>query len=415
MSDPNGKESYRVNQVTWRVLILVVFMMLTFPPCFGSMGTGLDASWLVGLNEASDRQMVYGRDIVFTYGPLGFALAPLDLGSNIQHAILFRLGLNILWWTSVGSLLFRIHGYTASLLFAVASVLSGIHFGPTCDFNLGLTGVLILTTAGYLLLAHVDRRLIWAVPAVIVSAAALLAKFNIGVATAGSVGAWAIIQLLRDRSQRVLLRLGLLALTYAVTLGLLFRVYGGPINALGDFLRYSSMLAAGFSSQMSGPGPASELAALSTLLILAVIACAVGIPLKSPQTPALSIMLFPLFVLFKAAIVRHDAGHFLTSCPPIIGLTAFLLPGRRGRLHRLTTQGIVSLALLGGLWFAPSKATNVLAQERRVGRVFASSKRHARVFKPSKQMSKISSSYLPRYAPGSVPKPWTFIPGIFLL
>jgi hypothetical protein len=361
MKDSNSTDSAVVFGVVWRVLILVTFVIVTFPPCFDTMKAGLDASWAIGLNEASSRHMVYGRDIIFTYGPLGFALAPLDLGSNLVHAILFRLGLHILWWTSVGTLLFRIRGYGATLLFAAASSLSGIQFGPARDFNFGLTGVVILTTAGYLLLAHLDRRLLWALPAVIVSAAALLAKFNIGVACTGSIVVWAIIELLRDRSPRMLGRLGLLALTYVVVLGGLFRVYGGPINALGEFLRYSKEIASGYSSQMSLSGPGVEVAILAVVLGLAIIAAA-GILLRASYTPALLITLFPLFVLFKGASVRRHPNHLLTYCPPMVGLAAFLLPGRIGRWRSWMRQAVVALAFLGALWFAPSSASSVLTR-----------------------------------------------------
>ncbi len=95
MDTPNREHSAEVFGIVWRLLILIAFVMVTFPPCFYPMGSGLDASWAVGLNEASNRHLVYGRDIVFTYGPLGFILFPLELGSNLVHAIPFRMGLGV--------------------------------------------------------------------------------------------------------------------------------------------------------------------------------------------------------------------------------------------------------------------------------------------------------------------------------
>jgi hypothetical protein len=364
MNNQNGNDSVLVFEIVWRFLILVAFVMVTFPSCFLLVrGTGLDESWIIGLHEASRRHMIYGRDIAFTYGPLGFVLFPVDLGSNLVHAILFRLGLHAIWWTSVGMLLLRIRGYAATLLFAAASLYSGIHFDPTWDVNSQLIGVIILTTIGYLVLGHLDRRPIWAVPAVVVSAAALLVKFNIGVACTASIVVWVIIELLRDRSLRMLGRLGLLALTYVGALGVLFRIYGGPINALGEFLRSSKEIASGYSSQMSTQGPAAELAIISVVLSLAIIAAAAGILLRARYTSALLISLFPLFILFKGAIVRHDHGHILISCPPMVGLAAFLLPGRIGRWQSWTTQATVALALLGcWVWFTPPSASCVFTR-----------------------------------------------------
>ncbi len=91
MDNPDGNDSVGGFGIVWRVFIFVAFVIATFPPCLSAMGSGLDPSWVIGLNEASSRHMVYGQDIVFTYGPLGFVLAPLELGSNLAHAILFIL------------------------------------------------------------------------------------------------------------------------------------------------------------------------------------------------------------------------------------------------------------------------------------------------------------------------------------
>ena len=107
---PDRSDTALVLRVVWRVLILGAFVLLTFPPCFGRMGGGLDSSWAIGLNEAVNRHMIFGRDVVFTYGPLGFVTIPVNLGSNMVHALVFRLGLHLFWWTSVGLLLFSNSG-----------------------------------------------------------------------------------------------------------------------------------------------------------------------------------------------------------------------------------------------------------------------------------------------------------------
>ncbi|MGO9918014.1 MAG: hypothetical protein ACLQIB_25395 [Isosphaeraceae bacterium] len=361
MDQPDGNASISVYGVIWRALILVAFVMATFPPWCSGMGTGLDPSWVVALNEITHRHITFGKDIVFTYGPLGFVLVPLEHGSNLVHAVAFRLGLHVLWWISVGVLLFRVRGVAVPLLFAGALSYSGIYYDPIgWDVNMQLTGPMILTTIGYLALADVDRRTIWAVPAMVVAAGALLSKFNIGVACTGSIVVWAVIQLSRDRSRRMLGRLGLLALTYIGALGLFFRIYGGPISALGDFLRYSKEVASGYSSQMSYAGPVAEVAIFSVALGSLFIAAGAAVFLKRQYAPALLIILFPLFVMFKSAFVSHEAGHVLISCPTMVGLTAFLLPGRLSRWESWKTQGVVAVALFGcWAWYSPPSVSKV--------------------------------------------------------
>ena len=363
MDQPDRNDSIRVYGVIWRALILAAFVIATFPPWFGVMASGLDPSWVIGLNEASSRHMVHGQDIVFTYGPLGFVITPLEIGSNLIHVIYFRLGLHALWWFSVAVLLFRTRGYAAPLLFAVASSYSGIYYDPPgWDVNFPLAGATILTTLGYLVLAHLDRRTIWAIPALVVAAAAALAKFNIGVACTGSIVVWAVLELLRDRSPRMLGRLSLLALTYLGAMGVLFRNYGGPIHALPGFLHYSKEIAAGYSSQMSYAGPWAEAVTFSVVMGVAIVAAVAGILLRRRYTPALLMILFPLFVLFKSALVSHEAGHVLVACPTMVGLASLLLPGPRSRWESARIQAVVAAALLGcWAWFSPPSPSKVIS------------------------------------------------------
>jgi hypothetical protein len=93
----NGNESALIFGIVWRLLTFVAFVMMTFPPCFGRMGAGLDASWMLGLNEASSRHMNYGRDIIFTHGPIGFVIHPLDVGSNLIPEEMEAFGRRLGW------------------------------------------------------------------------------------------------------------------------------------------------------------------------------------------------------------------------------------------------------------------------------------------------------------------------------
>ena len=153
----------------------------------------------------------------------------------------------------------------------------------------------------------------------------------------------------------------MVAVTYIGALAALFRIYGGPVDALSDFLKYSQEIAAGFSSQMASAGPPAEVATLSAVLAIAVIATATAVLFRARCAPTLLIILFPLFVLFKSAIVRHDTGHTVTSCPAIVGLTGLLLVGRLGRWHSRVAQAVVFLAIAGASWFAPTSIPNLLA------------------------------------------------------
>ena len=50
----------------------VYFALVAFPPGPLPASTGLDPSWVAGLNMAHVQGLVAGKDWVFTLGPLGF-------------------------------------------------------------------------------------------------------------------------------------------------------------------------------------------------------------------------------------------------------------------------------------------------------------------------------------------------------
>ena len=64
-----------MNATAFRVLVValvVYFALAAFPPGPLPASSGLDPSWVAGLNMAHVQGLVAGKDWVFTLGPLGF-------------------------------------------------------------------------------------------------------------------------------------------------------------------------------------------------------------------------------------------------------------------------------------------------------------------------------------------------------
>jgi hypothetical protein len=70
-------------------VIVSLFVAAPVPPI--PAGSGLDASWIIGLNAAHARGFVFGQDIVFTYGPLGYLLFPIPGFAGRIPALLMGL------------------------------------------------------------------------------------------------------------------------------------------------------------------------------------------------------------------------------------------------------------------------------------------------------------------------------------
>ncbi|QDV38452.1 hypothetical protein [Tautonia plasticadhaerens] len=337
--------------IAWRFALIGGLAALTVPPVLSPMGAGLDGSWVVALNllAAGDR-FQFGRDVAFTYGPLGFALKPLDIGPNLGHAIGLRLALTALWWASVAGLLMRVRGAVRPLLFLASASYAGIQFDGGYDWNSSLSNLMLASIVGFVVLAYDSRRLAWAWPGVVVAAVALLAKFNVGFVGAGAIGLWGLLELRRDRSTPRLRGLATLAAAYLATLLLLFRIYGGPLGGFPAFLASSARISKGFSLQMASEGPPGEVLRLSAIMIGVAAWASVGLARSWRAAPALAIALLPIFGLYKGSIVRHDSGHLAEYACGIPALVAMALvggreAGRRAELLRSAAAAAVLLAV----------------------------------------------------------------------
>ncbi len=72
------------------MFILYIFAILCVPVFYGVMENGLDPSWLYLLNKLTKLEhMRFGRDMVFTYGILGFLAGPMDFDTNLLQGVFF--------------------------------------------------------------------------------------------------------------------------------------------------------------------------------------------------------------------------------------------------------------------------------------------------------------------------------------
>lgn len=59
-------------------------------------GEGLDSSWQFGINFFHYKGIRFGRDVVFTYGPLGFLTNALNVGENVVITLVFWAVLSVI-------------------------------------------------------------------------------------------------------------------------------------------------------------------------------------------------------------------------------------------------------------------------------------------------------------------------------
>ncbi|MGH2764927.1 MAG: hypothetical protein ACRDKA_03280 [Actinomycetota bacterium] len=326
--------------------VLVFFGVATFPALFRPISTGLDPSWVYAINELPYKDVVYGRDVVFSFGPLGYLLLPADFGSNLAQAAVLAL---VAQAAAVGVLLY--HARRSETLLPLFAFVLVFFLAPSLGLFYEYRVLLLL---GLLLTISPQDRRAWRAAALIaatMTAVLLLARPSTGVAALAmvtlSLAVWGIQH--RVRLREVLLYLALpLGTVLLVLMPLLF---GGPTNVI-EWLQVAWEFTAGYSEAMSYPGPASI-----TLLVTATIGiygvAAFLMSRRDSLVTPVALALGALIILgFRHGIVRHY-GRFVPAIVMVALATLVLsFRSRRGVSIGLAASVIV-LTLNFGISLIP--------------------------------------------------------------
>jgi hypothetical protein len=275
---------------------LVVFL---FPGARGSLGTGLDPSYAFGLNEVAARGLIHGRDVVYTYGPLGTVLLPT--AQNAGATLWFRLALFALFAVVLARALRRAspkRGLAFAALLLIAH-LTGLRYEYQLLFALAL---LIAPEV-----ARPNRIPIAAIAGGLLATLFALIKVSLGICALALLGGWLVDLALRRPPyawRSVGSSLGALCASVAVAIPWAFEAPRWAFAWLG----FQADLASGFPVAMvvegSGLEVAADLLGLGVVLALWVHAWRTRSPLASYWGVA-----FPVLILaFRHTLVRQG-GH----------------------------------------------------------------------------------------------------------
>jgi len=315
-------------------------VLATFPAGPAPEGPELDQSWTLALNIAHAQGLVAGKDVIWTYGPLGYLSNPSPAAGGKFLPLLYRLGVYSLW----------------------AAALIRLRRRPWMVLTLGLAALLdpfvatdhleVAVYAGALLvLTDAPRwRDIELLVLAFLAGVSLLGKESLGIQAVAILVCLMAMLFWRDRRwpRQILAPLGVLVATVT---GLYWAWTGDPAS-LPLYFRNSLELISGYSENMSTPGAAWQvvlaLAAMATLLI--------GIPAVAEDRrkliPVLPLAAICAFLVFKNSIVRQGAAHFVSFAPKIMLTSLFLLAVAEAARSRRMLMGFQAGCMVFGYWFA---------------------------------------------------------------
>ena len=309
----------------------------------------IDGSWAYGLNLAHAEKLVFGKDIIFTFGPLGYLFYPApELVGPIGGAfvgwtnyVLLLLGMTILWYRLRSSWLTGICWATL----AGGMLLSDLPFESMQLSYLALVlGLLVML---------VERSAIPSLYLLMVGALAgviPLFKTNEGFAAIVVFYGLLIGMRLSGRGQTPAGRQTVLwaALSPLVVLLLGYVLVEGGLSGFWGYLFYSAQVALGYSEGMALPGPAGVATIAKVTLVLI---CAIPLLLSSRRELLIGFLpaVAAAFLAFKAGMVRQDPMH--GSILPIrFAVSAlFLLLCVKTRRDRVIVASFVLASLGYGL------------------------------------------------------------------
>ena len=320
--------------IRWPVAALVVMTALWYMPWLPALPGGASSpSWRLALAIAYERGLVFGRDIGFTFGPLGALDSWLYWPAIYWPALAFWAVLAALsaW------LLLRSNADGARTSWYLAGALLLLSLTPD-------TALMLLPLAYCYAALHDQRRdFAWAAALICMGALVLIKATLIPLCLIAVVcGA-----LLRDTAARRTLWLDLALLcASALTWWLML---GQPLSALPNYLAWSFEVARGYAQAMSIPARPGVAAGLA-LALLSALWLAWHQARSSNASPwgRLSwtgFVVFSMFIAWRHSVTRGDAEHLVIGFCYVGAIALCLLvlvPARRA-----LGLSIMALCLIG--------------------------------------------------------------------
>lgn len=354
-----------------------LFLITSFSLSGTSLPTmsGIDASWQASIEYAAVHKLQFGRDIVFTYGPLGF------LGSQCSqgHFILLRVLFAFVWAVLTACAL--LHAVRAGKGPVRALLLVWIILFASFG-DLEQNAFFVMAWCSVLLL---DRHLKVPVSAAIASLLALLSliKFTLFLGAVITVACF----LIHRAGERHIRQAATPILSFVVSLVFFWKILGQEIGNLWPWLYRNLELSAGYSEAMSiAPKPAVlvfSLVAMALFLFMVFRSASMdGFSLQKSMVPA--VVTLYVFLAWKQGIVRADEMHMLRFVL-VLPLLAAILIIHRDLSEKPVYAGRLFMAAFTGLIIASGLSVYLLEGRQLTGRFVGFPRNLALQFSIAKQ------------------------------
>jgi hypothetical protein len=301
--------------VVWIVCLCFAFVSSYFLSGSFTPQGDLDHSWSTVLEYAFEHHFQFGKDIVFTYGPLGF----LNTKSSQGHLVIQRLAFATFWSAVVA---WAVIGVARQI---VSAPLRFVFLGWFLVFSyrgrLEQHAFLVMAYGCTVLAGDVRRNKGAAAVFLLLFGILALVKFSFFLAATASVLVCAVMQLCHRDAKASTLIVALFGATFVV----LWLVAGQDLQNLWPWVRGSLEITSGYTQAMTilPKGSVFVASIAAGALFLAMLwLISRSRPLSMSTVGLLINVAFYVFLTWKLGFVRADrhVSYFLLSLPLLVGL-----------------------------------------------------------------------------------------------
>lgn len=295
-----------ISKNTLFYILFAIIGVWTLPWPIALPHSGLDPSWVIGINIAIAENLQFGEDIAFTFGPLGHLYTPWYIDHSLWfQSLIFNILLRILFTFCIASLVIKSSSNWKEYVFIVPILL--IPDGFIRDYSLLISVNIIL----YLLVLNkIDDKykiyLLFFSSALL--AIASLIKFSMMIASVSVIIAFLIVSIMNNKSKDV----ALFTILYVSFVLLLWEIAGQHLSNFASFLINGYQISSGYSDGMAIKGRAWELYVGLVGITFIMVSFIYSLTKKNQNDLCAFIILNSgvMFLVFKHGFVRHDAHVF---------------------------------------------------------------------------------------------------------
>jgi hypothetical protein len=269
------------------------------------MANGLDPSWCYALNKITGwKNVKFGHDVVYTYGPLGFLCSPMYINGNLLFSAFFYL---FLWI----SLLVMFHSVVkkneknVSVIAASIFVLFLSH--PVYSADIYIQYCVLFALCSLWLDSKNTYSLIFLI---ISSTVSFFFKFSIAVSVLGML----VLFLISKICRKDFCRIWGLFVPFAAIPACYF-VYNPSVKDFFSFVKGSWEISKGYCFAMSTDGILTVMIfPVAALMLIYAALMILHLRFKSAENFFVLLWLSPCFFMsYKHGFVRSDGGHTMLS------------------------------------------------------------------------------------------------------